>query len=170
MPKTCDDGNIANFVCGTFLWKKFKHMAKARIIKFTHIHIHVHICMCVRVCHRITVREPPPFAFIEWKASIHANFTRAAQCRMRAHCSSSCCCCCCLYLCLCCCSASLLLSFFRCPELSALCTLLKTRNCGRPANSCSVYFWRQCQAGRQGGEGGKLRQPGRSWRLSVNNS
>lgn len=25
-------------------------MAKARIIKFTHIHIHVHICLCVRVC------------------------------------------------------------------------------------------------------------------------
>lgn len=109
----------------------------------------MYVCACV--CHRITVREPPPFAFIEWKASIHANFTRAAQCRMRAHCSSSCCCCWCLCLCLCCCSASLLLSFFRCPELSALCTLLKTRNCGRPANSCSVYFWRQCQAGRQGG-------------------
>lgn len=111
MPKTCDDGNIANFVCGTFLWKKFKHMAKARIIKFTHIHInirtHIHIFVCV--CHRITVREPPPFAFIEWKASIHANFTRAAQCRMRAHCC--CCCCFCLCLWLCCCSASLLLSF-----------------------------------------------------------
>lgn len=147
MPKTCDDGNIANFVCGTFLWKKFKHMAKARIIKFTHIHInirtHIHIFVCV--CHRITVREPPPFAFIEWKASIHANFTRAAQCRMRAHC----CCCCCsdsaVALPACC-------SLFRCPELSALCTLLNTLNCGRPANSCSVYFWRQCQAGREEGE------------------
>lgn len=42
-------------------------MAKARIIKFTHIHIHVHMYMyvCACVCHRITVREPPPFAFIE---------------------------------------------------------------------------------------------------------
>lgn len=37
------------FVSGTFLWKKFKHMAKARIIKFVQT-THICICMCIYTC------------------------------------------------------------------------------------------------------------------------
>lgn len=128
MPKTCDDGNIANFVCGTFLWKKFKHMAKARIIKFTHIYTYTHTHVCVIVLQL----ESLPHR-IHWVKSVHSCefYTRCAVQDAHTRC---CCCCCCVPAC---CSLFL---FCCCPELSALCTLLNTRNCGRQRAAVPFTF------------------------------